>query len=238
MIAVILAGGLGTRMGEETIFRPKPMVEIGTEPALWHLIKFLEFAAVDEFIIAGGYKIEVIEDYIERSVDKFLPSTKIRVVDTGPSTPTGGRLFKLRKYLDSEKDFLCTYGDGLADVDVKKLVDFHRSKNRIATVTGVKPRSRFGVMSSIAEDGMVHKFEEKPLEEHYVNGGYFIFTPGIFTYLSDTATLEAEPMMNLVNSKNLSCFQHDGFWKSMDTYRENRELHEIWQNGCAPWLKW
>jgi glucose-1-phosphate cytidylyltransferase len=238
MIAVILAGGLGTRMGHETAFRPKPMVEIGPEPTLWHLIRFLEVAGIENFLIAGGYRVEVIFEYFQRNMHKFLDRTKIDVIDTGPETQTGGRLLSLKKYIKNGEDFLCTYGDGLTDLSVNRLLRFHKTHGAIATVTGVKPQSRFGVMKKIALNGEVKEFIEKPLESNYVNGGFFIFKTDIFTYLTADSALESTPMLRLVEDSQLYCFEHEGFWKSMDTYRENRELHQMWIEGNAPWKVW
>lgn len=237
MIVVILAGGLGTRMGDETTFKPKPMVEIGPEPTLWHLIKFFEVYGIHDFIIAGGYKVEAITEYFSLNADKFANQTSIRVVDTGPETQTGGRLLLLRELLDKE-DFLCTYGDGLANVKIDELISFHLSHGAIATVTGVQPVSRFGVFRSLGESGMVLDFEEKPKEYNFVNGGFFIFKPKIFDYLSLNTALEGQPLTHLVRDSQIYCFKHHGFWRSMDTYRENRELHQMWEEERAPWKIW
>ena len=238
LIAVILAGGLGTRMGRETEFRPKPMVEVGNEPIIWHLIKFLEAQGFEEFIVAGGYKVEVIQEYFESSSLKFNKNTKIKVVDTGTDTLTGERLLKLKKYIEHEENFLCTYGDGLSDLRVEDLINFHLSHGAVATVTGIRPISRFGVFQGVTDLGQILNFQEKPKESSYVNGGFFIFQSIVFKYLQKGMPLEGEPLSNLVRDSNLFCYKHDGFWKSMDTYRENRELHEMWMEGNAPWKIW
>ena len=198
MIAVILAGGLGTRMGEETAFKPKPMVEIGSEPVLWHLIKFFEASGINSFLVAGGYRVEVISKYFQQNMHKFLEQTEIKVIDTGPDTQTGGRLLALKHYLENGDDFLCTYGDGLTDLSVSSLIHFHQSHGAIATVTGVRPQSRFGVMNAIKPCGLVEAFKEKPREIHFVNGGFFVFKPEIFSYLAMDSALESLPMLKLV----------------------------------------
>jgi glucose-1-phosphate cytidylyltransferase len=254
--AVILAGGLGTRLREETEFRPKPMVEIGGRPIIWHIMKFLSSYGINDFIICTGYKGEFIKDYFTgyhaRNHDVTVTlgrnsnvvhyenvsteNWKVTISDTGLSTQTGGRIKRISKYIDSEP-FLCTYGDGLADIDIKSLINFHNQHGKIATVTGVKPVTRFGAMD-IDQASAVRNFSEKPLSEAWVNGGYFIFNPEIFDYLSDDCILEKAPLEMLSNQGELMSYKHDGFWQPMDTYRETLELNELWESKKAPWFNW
>ena len=256
MKVVILAGGFGTRLREETEFKPKPMVEIGEQPILWHILKNFSTWGTKEFIIALGYKGEVIKNFflnydsnksdlevrLKQNYEiKFFGShTKedwsITLANTGLSTMTGGRLLKLRKYLGNEQ-FICTYGDGLSDIDMKKLVDFHNSHGKIATVTAARPASRFGVLN-LDKHGHVLNFTEKGLENNYVSAGFFVFNPEIFELLENDSVLENEPMRSLVKKGELMAFKHDGFWKPMDTLRDMEEMNEIWANGSAPWKNW
>jgi glucose-1-phosphate cytidylyltransferase len=252
---VILAGGLGTRLREETEFRPKPMVEIGGKPILWHIMKYYSTWGVCEFIICTGYKGEMIKDYflnygadqydltIDRSDKKVtqigtsnVENWKVTVVDTGALTPTGGRISQIQKYI-TQDEFLCTYGDGVANVDISELVNLHRNNNSIATLTAVKPLSRFGVLD-ILSDGKVEKFREKPRMETWINGGYFVFNREIFKLLNLETTLELEPLSALAASGNLSAYRHDGFWQSMDTLREAQILNKLWSADEAEWKIW
>lgn len=256
MKVVLLAGGLGTRMREETEFRPKPMVEIGGKPVLWHIMKTFAHHGHTDFVICGGYKIDVIRDYFlnygarnsdftvtlgkrdslnfHGSHDEF--EWKVTVADTGPGTPTGGRIHAIKKYV-GEEDFLCTYGDGIADVDVSKLVGSHRGSGQLATVTLAKPQSRFGVVKVDAKGG-VSEFVEKPNTEDYVNIGYFVFSKGIFDYLSPTSILEKEPLARIAAIGELGSFVHSGFWQPMDTLSEAQNLNDRWREGDAPWVVW
>jgi len=256
MKAVLLAGGLGTRMREETEFRPKPMVEVGGRPVLWHIMKVLGQQGITEFVICTGYKSEFIKNYfanygaanqdftvklgdpsnmvVHGSHDEF--DWTVTVAYTGASTMTGGRINKVRKYLNDEP-FLCTYGDGIADIDLRALQAFHVEHGRTATMTTTQPSSRFGVVD-VADSGVVRNFREKPRSDDWVNIGYFIFQPEIFRYLDDSAVLEAEPLHNLASEGQIAAFKHEGFWQPMDTYRESLMLNDLWDRGAAPWKIW
>ena len=256
MKAVILAGGMGTRLREETEYRPKPMVEIGGQPILWHIMKNLSAQGINDFIICTGYKGEYIKDYFmnyqsrthdvtlslgERSSIKQhdISSSEnwvVTLANTGLTTMTGGRIKRIAKYV-GDKTFFCTYGDGLSDVDVVKLVSFHQKHGKTATVTAVQPKSRFGSME-IDESSTVNRFIEKPRSDNWINGGFFIFNPAIFSYLAEDSILEKTPLESLAREGQLKSFKHDGFWQPMDTYRESLELNELWENGNAPWRNW
>jgi glucose-1-phosphate cytidylyltransferase len=256
MKAVLLAGGLGTRLREETEFRPKPMVEIGGKPILWHIMKNLSVQGIQDFIICTGYKGEMIKNYFvnyelytndtrielgllnQASSQTSLSNERwtIEIKDTGQTTMTGGRLFKIR---DSIQDsyFLCTYGDGLSNVDLRKLISFHKSHKKIATVTAVHPVTRFGAME-IGSENEVNKFREKPTSDQWVNGGFFIFNKEIFNYLNENSILENEPLENLVTNNELMAYRQEDFWQPMDTYRETQELNALWTSNEAPWRNW
>jgi glucose-1-phosphate cytidylyltransferase len=256
MKAVILAGGLGTRIREETEFRPKPMVEIGGKPIIWHIMKNLSVQGINDFVICLGYKGEVIKDfflnYHARTNDVYVNTSQtnqfrshsstsddnwnITLADTGLNTQTGGRIKRVSKYL-GEEPFLCTYGDGVADINLKELQDFHFSHGKIATVTSVNPPSRFGALT-ISNNGEVLEFVEKPGDTHWINGGFFIFNSPIFSYLSEDSVLEQEPLRNLVSDSELRAYKHSGFWRPMDTYRESKELNELYEGNKAPWRNW
>ena len=256
MKVVLLAGGLGTRMREETEFRPKPMVEIGGKPVLWHIMKVFAHHGHTDFVICGGYKIDVIRDYFlnygarnsdfsvqlgnrdslifHGSHDEF--EWTVTVADTGPETPTGGRIHAIQKYVGAD-DFLCTYGDGIADVDISKLLSSHATSRKQATVTLAKPRSRFGVVK-LGIEGAVSEFVEKPTTDDFVNIGYFVFSRGIFDYLSPSSVLEKEPLARIASNGQLGSFVHSGFWQPMDTLSEAQNLGELWREGTAPWAVW
>ncbi len=254
--ALILAGGLGTRLREETEYKPKPMVEVGGRPILWHIMKNLSQQKIDNFVIASGYKGESIKDYFlnyhvrnnDVTIDlgehfKFTQHNRheesnwsVTITNTGELTMTGGRVYKAKKYLENQR-FLCTYGDGLADIDLSELIQFHESHGKIATVTTVKPLSRFGVMD-VDDNGIVKKFREKPILDGWVNAGFFIFEPQIFDYLSEDCILEAEPLAKLAREGELTAFRHNGFWQPMDTLRESNFLNELWSSNQAPWKNW
>jgi len=253
---VLLAGGLGTRMREETEYKPKPMVEVGGHPILWHIMKNLSVSKLNEFIVCAGYKGEQIKNYFlnygtlsndftVRLADKnsiklhganTIENWSVTIADTGPFTMTGGRVNKIRQYVEGRR-FLVTYGDGLADVDIEKLLSFHLKHGKIATVTTVRPLSRFGVME-IDSSGKVSKFREKPQVDDWVNIGYFIFEPEIFDYLDDECVLEKDPLEQLAKNGELFAFQHNGFWEPMDTFRESKALNDLWESGTAPWKTW
>lgn len=256
MKTVILAGGLGTRIAEETDVRPKPMVEIGGYPIIWHIMKIYAAAGFNEFIVALGYKGEVIKDYFlnfhvrqsdftvrllngEVSVsNKRGPDWTIHLVDTGNATMTGGRLRRLASVLHGER-FMVTYGDGVARIDVRQLLKYHTEHGRVATLTAVRPPSRFGSVV-LDVDGVVKNFLEKPqVEDGWINGGFFVFEPEIFDYIENDATiLEREPLERLVERQQLTAFRLDEFWQPMDTLREKRLLDDMWRSGNAPWKVW
>jgi glucose-1-phosphate cytidylyltransferase len=254
MYVVILAGGRGTRLAEETLARPKPMVEIGGKPLLWHLMSFYASYGHKEFIVACGYRGEMIKEYFRNIVvhesDFFVDlrdgsmqvldggklDWRIGVIDTGLDTMTGGRIRRLESII-GESTFMCTYGDGLSDVDVAGLLEYHRSHGKIATVTAVRPPARFG---GLAMDGdLVREFSEKPQAEGgWINGGFFVFEPGIFDYLSgDDSILERDPLERLARDGQLVAFRHPGFFQPMDTLRERNLLESLWTNGSAPWKR-
>ncbi len=256
MKAVILAGGLGTRLREETEYRPKPMVEIGEKPILWHIMKNLSTQDLNDFIICLGYKAEYIKDFFLNYDVRVNDSTikigkgsvvnqlsksneenwNITLANTGLHTMTGGRIFKIRDYVNKER-FLCTYGDGLADINLKSLLEFHVNHGKIATITAVQPTNRFGALE-IDSNNQVRNFTEKPKLEQWINGGFFIFEPEVFEYLNPDSTLEREPLENLAKDNQLMAFHHSGFWQPMDTYRETQELNSLWNSDSAPWKTW
>lgn len=254
MRLLILAGGLGTRLREETEYKPKPMVEIGGHPILWHLMKIYASQGVKDFIVALGYKGDVIREYFRdfemRGQDiEFNLATKtteirsnsntedwkVTLVETGPLTMTGGRLFRSLSYLGNET-FMCTYGDGLANINISELLAFHRGHGKIATVTAAAPASRFGKLE-IADSGAVTSFVEKPEQNSWINAGFFVFEPSIFDYLTPESILEREPLERLVKDGELVAYKHKGFWQPMDTLREAELLNELWDKG-APWKIW
>jgi glucose-1-phosphate cytidylyltransferase len=256
MKAVLLAGGLGTRMREETEFRPKPMVEVGGRPVLWHIMKVLGAQGITDFIICAGYKSEYIKNYFynygasnldftvrlgDQSSTVFHGSHDefdwtVTVADTGDSTMTGGRIKMIEKYVQGET-FLATYGDGIADINVKALLEFHNSHGKTATMTVTQPTSRFGVVE-IEDSGIVSQFREKPKVNDWINMGYFVFKPLVFDYLSLDSVLEDSPLRDLASHKELGAFRHSGFWQPMDTYRESLLLNSLWDQGQAPWKNW
>ena len=224
---VILSGGKGTRMREMTTTIPKPMVEVGGIPVLDHLMNIFNNFDDYEFIICSGYKSEIIEDY-------FKTRNNVKVVYTGEETNTGGRLFKVRKYLND--NFLITYGDGLANVNINNLINFHFKRTEIGTVTVTNPISRFGLVE-FDKDNIVRNFKEKPKLSGYINIGFMVFSSKIFEYLDESSTLESEPLLKLSNDGELNAFVHDGFFEPMDTYREYLNLNKLWESGQKPWTK-
>ncbi|TGK17276.1 glucose-1-phosphate cytidylyltransferase [Leptospira fluminis] len=254
MKAVILCGGLGTRLSEETTVKPKPMVEIGGRPILWHVMKIYERYGINDFVLALGYKGEVIKDYFLNyharmsdltvqlktgSVQYSNPTAedwKVTLMETGPNTLTGGRLLRLKNLLEKEGTFLLTYGDGVSNVDISSLIRFHKSHGKIATVTAVRPPARFGGMGIQA--GAVKEFKEKPQTgEGWINGGFFVFESKIFNYLADDSTiLEQEPLENLVKDDQLMAYEHTGYWQCMDTVRDRDTLQNLYVSGRAPWV--
>ena len=257
MKAVILAGGQGTRLREETILRPKPMVEIGREPILWHILKIYSTFGIEDFVICLGYKGDVIKDYFlhydARKSDlqirlgtqerEYLQKRheehnwRVTLVDTGEATMTGGRLLRIRDFIGEER-FMMTYGDGVASIDINALLRCHRRAGRIATVTGVRPLSRFGELQT--RGSIVTAFSEKPqVHSGWINGGFFVFEPDIFSYFDgDDSVLERQPLERLAQDGNLTVYKHAGYWRCMDTQRDRQALNEDWESGKAPWKMW
>lgn len=256
MKAVILAGGLGTRIAEESDTKPKPMVEVGGRPLLWHIMKLYAHHGINDFVICLGYKGYVIKEFFfnyyrhmsdmridlrtgeHQILDSQAENWRITLVDTGAETMTGGRLKRAAKYLDNET-FCLTYGDGLADVDIGAELAFHKDHGRLATVLAVQPPGRFGVLKLDPEHN-VSSFEEKPSDEiGWINGGFFILEPSVIGYIADDATSwERDPLMNLARDGQLAAYQHAGFWQPCDTLRDKRELEVLWSQGKAPWHVW
>ncbi len=256
MKAIILAGGLGSRLSEETNLRPKPMVEIGGKPMLWHIMNIFACHGIDEFIIALGYRGESVKEYFLNFYalnndltldlakgattihDGRQPPWKVHLVDTGLTTQTGGRVKRLEKWLGDDPTFIMTYGDGVADVDVRALLRFHEAHGKLATVTTVRPPARFG---GIVFDGnRVSEFTEKPQTgEGWINGGFFVLNREALRYIDGDSTLwERDPMERLAADGQLMAFRHEGFWQPMDTLRERRLLEDLWATGSAPWKVW
>lgn len=251
--AVILAGGFGTRLAEETNIRPKPMVEIGGRPVLWHILKIYSHFGVNEFIICLGYKGYVIKEYFQNYLlhmsdvtfdfagnqtivhDKRSEPWKVTLVDTGDDTMTGGRIKRIAPYVGDEH-FCMTYGDGVGDIDIARLLDFHQTHGRVATVTVVHPAGRFGAVDM--DGDAIRGFREKP-ETGWINAGFFVLSPKVFDLIpSDNTIWEREPMEALVSSGQLVAFKHSGFWQPMDTLRDKHQLEELWSSGKAPWRVW
>jgi len=255
MKAVILAGGLGTRISEETHLKPKPMIEIGGKPILWHIMKIYSSYGINDFIICLGFKGYLIKEYFANyylhtsnvTFDMRDNSMKVHqsesepwtvtLIDTGEFTQTGGRLKRIAPYLDGE-DFCFTYGDGVTDANLEKLIDFHREKGTLATVTAVQPPGRFGSLNLNGDK--IDTFEEKPDGDGaWVNGGYFVLSPKVLDYIEDDSTIwEKEPLQQLAEGGELSAFLHDGFWQPMDTLRDRTHLEELWAKNKASWKVW
>jgi len=253
MKTVILCGGLGTRLSEETQVKPKPMVEIGGRPILWHIMKIYEKYSLNKFVLALGYKGEFIKDYFLNyharlsdltihlktgNTDYSNPTAEdwhVSLVDTGANTLTGGRLLRLKNHFKSDETFMLTYGDGVSDINIEELLKFHRSHGKIATVTAVHPSARFGGMH--LDSGQVLDFKEKPQSgEGWINGGFFVFEPEIFNYINDDLTiLERDPLEQLVSDNQLMAYEHSGYWQCMDTVRDRDGLQELWDSGNPPW---
>ena len=233
MKCVILAGGYGTRITEESYLKPKPMIEIGAKPILWHVMKIYSVHKITDFIICCGYRGNVIKEYFS----KFnSPLWNIQLIDTGEDTMTGGRLKRIQDRIDDT--FCVTYGDGLSDVDINNLISFHKEKKSLATLTAIHPPERFGVLNLSGD--YVTKFHEKfSGESSWINGGFFVFEPKIFDYLQDDLTvLEKTPLETLAKEQKLSAFKHDGFWHPMDTLRDKNQLEKLWTSEKAPWKIW
>ena len=262
MKTVILAGGFGTRLSEETGVRPKPMVEIGNKPILWHIMKMYSSYGFNEFVICCGYKGHLIKEYFN---NYFLQNSdmtfdlannkmevhnsttepwKITLVDTGVNSMTGGRLKRIKEYVGNERFFL-TYGDGVSDVNIKQLLEFHKKQNKFATLTAVQPPGRYGAFNLEANQSQITSFREKPTDGSsgydvaWINGGFFVLEPEVFDYIENDATVwERKPMENLAKEGQLSAFKHSGYWQSMDSLRDKETLVDIWENGDAPWKNW
>ena len=260
MKAVLLAGGLGTRMPEETEFRPKPMVEVGGKPVLWHIMKIFSTYGVNDFVVCTGYKSEIIKeyflDYEARNNDFTITLGRTRelvihgqqvdadwtvtVADTGPTTQTGGRVSRIRRYVEADERFIVTYGDGLADIDINQLVAFHEAHGKAATITTVRPLSRFGLVD-LDGGAVVQRFREKPQVDDWVSAGFFVFERRVLDVLTegdDDLVLEGEPLAGLAAQGELIAYQHEGFWQPMDTRREATMLNDMWSSGRAPWKVW
>jgi glucose-1-phosphate cytidylyltransferase len=256
MKAVILAGGLGSRLSEETYIKPKPMVEIGGRPILWHIMKIFTAHGVTDFIICLGYRGYVVKEFFanyflhtsdvtfdmrtnEMEVhEQHAEPWRVTLIDTGENTQTGGRLARVRRYLEGEESFFFTYGDGLGDIDLTALRDFHRREGRLATVTAVAPPGRFGTLR--LKNGKVARFNEKPVTDgSVINGGFFVLSPlAIDRIAGDDMPWEAEPIESLVRDGELSAWRHEGFWQPMDTLRDRALLESLWASGDAPWKTW
>ncbi len=256
MTGVRVAGGYGPRSSEESHRMPKPMIEIGGKPILWHIMNFYSTQGIDEFIIAAGYKAEYIKNYfinfyaINNDIyvdltngnikvyDGNQPNWKIQIVDTGLDTQTGGRIKRIRKWLGDDETFMLTYGDGLTDLNLKGLMDFHFSHGKLATVTTVLPPARFGRL--ILEESRVHKFNEKPKEDQgWINGGFFVLNRKVIDYIDgDQSIWERGPLEKLSDAGELMGFRHKGFWSCMDTLKEKNMLEDMWNTGKAPWKIW
>ncbi|MES2535073.1 MAG: glucose-1-phosphate cytidylyltransferase [Pseudomonadota bacterium] len=253
MKAVILAGGLGTRLSEETTVKPKPMVEIGGKPILWHIMKSYSAHGINDFVICCGYKGYVIKEYF---ANYFLHTSdvtfdmqknemevharsaepwKVTLVDTGDETMTGGRLKRVRQYLQDDENFCFTYGDGVSDIDIGALIKFHKSHGKLATITATQPPGRFGALN--LDGNRINSFQEKPQGDGaWINGGFFVLSPKVIDYIDDDSTTwEKGPMEKLAREGHLNAYFHHGFWQPMDTLRDKMHLEEMWQSGKAPW---
>lgn len=233
MTGVILCGGHGVRYRNMYIDMPKALAPIGNMPILWHLLKYMHTYGIRRYILCLGARGEEIRDYID-SLD--MPQWEVQCVDTGLDTPTGGRIRRIEPYLKDDV-FLTTYVDGLADIDIGALTQFAEEAGTTATLTAVRPQSQYGILE-FDDQSRVRKFDEKPRMPYYINGGFFIFRKGIFSYLEDDDVLEKDTFHKLIDDNELSAYRHNGFWKSMDTFKENMELNEMWLSGTAEWRKW
>jgi glucose-1-phosphate cytidylyltransferase len=257
MKAVILCGGQGTRLREETEYRPKPLVDVGGRPILWHIMKLYSHYGFNDFVCCLGYRANMIKEYFlnyEAMNNDFTiclgerhkvcyhgahdeQDFQVTLVDTGVNTMTGGRVKRVQRHTEGGR-FLVTYGDGIADVDVRKVIEFHESHGKMATLTAVRPVSRFGVVD-LGDGGDIRRFDEKPQIDGWINAGFFVFEPGVFDYLEgDETILEREPLERLAAEGQLMAYRHDGFFFAMDTYRDYMALNEIWSSGEAPWKVW
>ena len=256
MKVAILAGGVGSRLSEETVSKPKPMVEVGGRPILWHIMKGYASQGFSDFVIALGYKGEVIKDWminyaphsanltvqtkcgtVEHDTPEDIEDWRVHLMDTGQKTGTGGRVKRLKEYIGNET-FMLTWGDGVADIDIQDLLKFHKSHGKLATVTAVRPTARFGLLE--IEGDNVKSFTEKPqLSEGWINGAFFVLEPEVFDYVEGDATMwEKSPMETLAREGQLMAYKHDGFWQCMDTLRHRKILEDLWASGEAPWKNW
>lgn len=257
MKVVILAGGLGTRLSEETKLIPKPMVEIGGKPILWHIMKIYSYYGFNDFIILTGYKSHVIKEYFVNYYQRYSDVTvdmlnnsveihrtqtepwKVTMLYTGERTMTGGRIKKAQKYIGNES-FMLTYGDGVADVDINKLIECHKKSGKLCTLTSIQPSGKFGALD-IGADGAINSFKEKPDgDRNWINGGFMVLEPQAFDYIVEAADtiFEREPLENLAKDGELNAYKHAGFWRPMDTLKDKNDLTEMWQNDKAPWAVW
>lgn len=257
MKVVILAGGFGTRIGEETHLKPKPMITIGEMPIIWHIMKRYSSYGYNDFVICCGYKANMIKEYFSNyylhhadmtidfanggnmEIHKVIAEPwRVTLIDTGLNTMTGGRIKRVQRYIGDEP-FMLTYGDGVSDVNIQQLVEFHKRKGKIATLTAVQPGGRFGVLS-IEDDATITSFQEKNKEDGgWINGGFMVLEPEVFDYIDDDSTVfEQKPLKTLAKERKLSAFHHTGFWQCMDTIREKQYLEELWEKEKAPWRNW
>ncbi|MCI0336869.1 MAG: glucose-1-phosphate cytidylyltransferase [Acidobacteria bacterium] len=258
MKTIILCGGRGTRLGEHGAAIPKALIEIGERPVLWHLLKIYAHHGLNDFILCLGYLGDAIKryflehhwiysdftlemsktgDYRLHIQEAVTEDWRITFVETGLDTNTGGRVKRIEKYIGDDETFCVTYGDGLANIDLPGLIRFHQSHGRIATLTGVHPRSNFGFLQ-LNEDNAVTEFTEKPEMKEWINGGFFVFNRAVFDYLTDDCVLEREPLERLAHARELMAYRHNGFWKCMDTYKDNIEFNQLWDAGRAEWKVW
>jgi len=255
MKAVILAGGRGTRISEESHLKPKPMIEVGSMPILWHIMKIYSFYGVNDFIICLGYKGYLIKEYFANYFlhmsdvtfdmqtnsmevhQKHVEPWRVTLVDTGDSTLTGGRLKRVQEHID-DGPFCFTYGDGLANIDIGKLIEFHKTHGKQATITAIQPPGRYGALN--LNNNAVTSFQEKPAGDGaWINGGFFVLEPSVLSHITgDQTSWESTPLMKLADDNELQAFQHKGFWQAMDTLRDKNHLEELWENGNPPWKVW
>lgn len=257
MKVVILAGGLGTRLSEETVIRPKPMVEIGGMPIIWHIMKTYSVYGFNDFVVCLGYKGYIVKEYFanyflhksdvtidlkNNSIEVHESEAepwKVTLVDTGDNSMTGGRIKRIQKYVNDET-FMLTYGDGVGDINIKELVNYHKNHGKLFTVTSVQPSGRFGALD-LSKENEVRSFLEKPKGDgSWINGGYMVCEPGVFPYIrdGDSTIWEQEPMQTIALSGQMNAFKHHGFWRPMDTLKDKHDLNEMWDNNNSPWKKW
>ncbi len=257
MKVVILAGGLGTRLSEETDLRPKPMVEIGGRPILWHIMKMYSYWGLNDFVILTGYKSHIIKDYFINYYTRYSDITvdmaknaveihnhrnepwKVTMLYTGPDTMTGGRIIHAKDFLNNER-FMLTYGDGVSNINIQNLIKSHEKAGKIATLTSVQPSGKFGALS-IEADGSISSFKEKPQGDGaWINGGFFVLEPEVFDYIDNSSDtiFEKEPLEKLAKNCELNAYKHNGFWRAMDTLKDKNELTDMWKSGNAPWAMW